>query len=176
MPNELTSDVFGQRIILRLGTPLVTGEKTASVIGIKGAAWSQVFTYDPIARVMNTDRDALANVIDSCPSATNVVLGFFIAISDIIVGGVDVIVQVINTVLGSFVGFGLIGVLFVLMLFAFSIMISIYALIIITPILVVSYSLRFWKNKKLKKEAEKLQRAALQLFEDPSSRTLISEV
>jgi hypothetical protein len=166
MVTEVTSDVFGNPLTLRMGTPLGTGHLRVSVIGNRGDAWSNVFTYDPAAHVMETDGTKLESIINGYRSTSNAVLGTLITISDVIVGIINGMAGVIKGVLGSFVGFGLIGIMFVLMMLVLSLMVSIYAFIFAAPLLAISYGLRFYKNGQMKDEAQKLQRAAFGLFED----------
>lgn len=173
MANEITSDVFGNPVTLRLGTPLVTGHLTMSVIGSKGDAWSQVFTYDLSARVMDTDGAKLVSVVGSYRSTSNAVLGVLITISDVIVGCISGVAGIIKGILGSFVGFGLIGIMFVLMMLVLSLMVSVYAFIFAAPVLAVSYGLRFYKDSQVKSEAEKLQRSAFNLFQDSAAPMLM---
>ncbi len=164
MVSEVTSDVFGNPVTLRLGTPLATGHLTMSVLGTNGKAWSQVFAYDQVSMVMETDTDKLMNVVGSHPSKTGFALGILIGISDVVVGVINGIAGFIKGILGSFVGVGLIGIMFVLMMVALSLMVSVYAFVVAAPVLAVSFGLRHYKRNLLKAEGEKLQRAAMGLF------------
>lgn len=165
MSNELTSSVYGQPITLRFGMPLQTGHKTISLIREDGTAASQVFTYDPAAKVMDTDWEKLVSMIFSFGSKKGSLLSVAIWVSDLIVGIVNGIAKIFRTVLGGFVGFGWIGILIVLALMAVSFAISYYAFLIAAPFLLLSYGLRFYKDRLVKGEAKRLSASALQLFE-----------
>lgn len=162
--NEVTSDVFGNPVTLRLGTPLVTGQLTMSVLGANGKAWPQVFVYDQASEILETDNEKLFSVVNSYPSKTSFALSILIGISDVIVGIIDGIAGFIKGILGSFVGFGLIGIMFILMMVALSLMVSVYAFVIAAPVLAISFGLRHYKRNLLKAEAVKLQGAAESLF------------
>jgi len=162
--SEITSDVFGTPVTLRLGSPLATGQLTMGVLSMNGSAWSQVFVQDSVSGIMETDTDKLLNVINSHPSKTSFALGILIGISDVVVGFINGIAGFVKGILGSFVGFGLIGIMFVLMMVALSLMVSVYAFLIAAPVLAMSYGLRRYKRNLLKAEGEKLQQAAMGLF------------
>ena len=121
---------------------------------------------------MEMDGVKLESVINGYRSTSNAVFGTLITISDVIVGIINGIAGVIKGVLGSF---DLIGIMFVLMMLALSLMVSVYAFIFAAPLLAVSYGLRFYKNGQMKDEAEKLQRAAFGLFEGAGEAPSITD-
>jgi len=165
MSLETVTDVFGNAVHLRRGTPLATGQETVSVIGEKGEAWSQVFIYDPVSQVMDSDAEKLQVIVTHYPSKTNFALSALIGFSNIVLGVIDGVAGIIKAILGSFVGVGVAGIAFVLMLILLSLMVSFYAFVFAVPVFALSYGLRSYKNGLLKAEANKIQQAALGLFQ-----------
>lgn len=170
--SEKIVTIFGGSATLILGLPLVTGQLTMSIVGQGGNAWSQVFTYDPAARIMETDSGKLAEAILSYGAGLGPFLRGVMVVSDAIIRIVDFFVSIIRGVLGSVVGIGLTGIFIVLMLTLISLMIGLYALYTLAPLLLLSYGLRSLKRSRLRAQEESVTREAMALFQEASSSSV----
>ena len=169
MSTEKSITIFNGPATLILGMPLVTGHLTMSIIGQERVAWSQVFTYDPASKIMDTDQEKLSEAVLSYGTGLGPVLSSLMFISNLIIGIVNFFVSLIRGVLGNVVGIGFMGIAIVLLLALISLMISVYAFFALAPLILLSYALRSMKNARLREQESNISREAMALFSEALS-------
>jgi hypothetical protein len=166
MPSFKT-EVFKKEVSLCLSTPLNDGRLTISAGLPNSRAFPRVFFYDPIAEMIESDRATLNSLLEECrKSGANSTLSVLNFICDVAIETIDIITTVVTSILTSFVGFGLIGIILVVIMLMLAAYIWVMGLLVAAPFFLLSVGLRLYKEKTMSAEADKLTQAALQFVVD----------
>lgn len=162
-----TTEVLNQKVRLCLATPLPDGRLAISGSLLNGRAFPRVFIYDPVSQMIESDRSTLNCLLEECrKSGTNAALNVLHVVCDAAVWTIDIVIRIVTSILTSFVGFGLIGILLVVVMLLLAAYIWVMGLMVAAPFILVSFCLRIYKQKTLDSAAEQLTHAALQLIDE----------
>jgi hypothetical protein len=175
MAHEASIAIFGSAARLRLGSPLATGHLTMSIIGRNDTAWSQVFIYDPVSQIMDTDIQKLRQAIMSYRSGVNKTLKILAAISETISGIRNGIGHGIRHARRGSRRPSFFGNMFVILLAAVWLLVALYTFTLAAPVTVIAYGLGTFNKIRLQKEAENVKRNALMLFSRASGCAIEEE-
>ncbi|MBI5121715.1 MAG: hypothetical protein HZA67_11975 [Rhodospirillales bacterium] len=152
-----TTHIFGRPVELIAGYEAGRGKVPVSISSPRTSeAWADVLWYDTATGITESDQQKFHSVLWRHRGGILLALGFLIGLADIVVAIVHGIAGFINRVLGSFFGFGLIGILFVLLMVALGLVVWLYALVITLPILGVAFLLRSYRDSLFAKEGKRL--------------------
>jgi len=166
MAIEKVLTIFGGEATLIQGLPLVTGHQTASIICRDKSAWSEVFTYDPSSKIMQTDGDKLRAAVLSYGDGMSSTLNALIFVADLIIKVANFFTSMVRGFVGSFFGIGLMGIFIVFFLAMLSLMLSIYVLYMLAPLLLFSFIMRRIREKRLSGVEDQIRSTAFTLFEE----------
>lgn len=152
-----TTHIFGRPVELIAGYEAGRGKVPVSISSPRTSeAWSDVLWYDTATRIIESDQKKFASVLWRHRGGVLLALGFMIGLADLVVAIVHGVADFINRILGSFFGFGLIGILFVLMMIFLGLVVWVYALAITLPILGAAFLLRSYRDSLFAKEGKRL--------------------
>ena len=164
--SSLKTEVFNKEVSLCLATPLADGRLTISAGLANGRAFPRIFFYDPIAEMLESDRATLNGLLEECrKSGASSALSVLNVICDAAIWTIDIVITIVTSILTSFVGFGLIGILIVIIMLLLAAYIWVMGLLIAAPFILLSIGLRLYKQKAMEVEADKLTQAALQFVD-----------
>ncbi|TVP65217.1 MAG: hypothetical protein EA342_14685 [Leptolyngbya sp. LCM1.Bin17] len=147
--------------------PLNDGRLTISAGLCDGRAFPRVFFYDPISEMIESDKATLNSLLEECrksgASSTMSVLNF---ICDIAIATIDIVTTIVTSILTSFVGFGLIGIILVIVMLLLAAYIWVMGIVVALPFILLSTGLRIYKEKTMIAEADKLTQTALRFVID----------
>ncbi len=159
--NQIEYEFFGERVYARFGTS-ESNSIPISVVDLKSSeAWHKVFNYDSSVEILESDKDKLEELVAFYQKKSQKTSNFFLSFLNFIVEVAGVIESIIQTVLGSFFGFGLIGIFIVIGLIFVSYMVSFYIILLLAPIFIMSFILKMRIEKKTNFEVVNLQNAIL---------------
>jgi len=154
------SEVLGIPITLKM---LMQSENEFNIIAIKDdGEFHQLFTYIADIDALQSNKVEVGKLADDYARQVNKTLKGIILVSDGVVWFVTNVMNFISSILGSFTGFGLIGIALVLMIMLTVATLWIYAFFIIAPLMAISFSLKAWLNSKREKAIKQLSRNSLE--------------
>lgn len=161
------TEVFQKEVSLCMSMPLNDGRLTISAGLCDGRAFPRVFFYDPISEMIESDKATLNSLLEECrksgASSTMSVLNF---ICDIAIATIDIVTTIVTSILTSFVGFGLIGIILVIVMLLLAAYIWVMGIVVALPFILLSTGLRIYKEKTMIAEADKLTQTALRFVID----------
>lgn len=123
-------------------------------------AWKHVFSYDKELEILES-KATIDNMMDYFHSKHLKGSSIVLFICHVFIKIIGFFESVTRSILGSFFGFGLMGI-FIVGIFSFiALMISVYAFILVAPFFALAYYVKWRANKTLKIEFTKLQEATL---------------
>lgn len=162
--DEYAAKFYGQDIMLRKGSVNQNGATAVAAINGNGDAWSSIFFFDPVSGVLEHNMEGLEALVATYQKKSEGALSAVLFILDIVIWVIDFLVNIVKGFLGSFVGFGAVGILIVISLMFISFMVSITVFIYCSPILLLAIGLRMYRQNKAKNEVASLSNSALKLF------------
>jgi hypothetical protein len=155
--NQIEHKFFGEKVYARFGTS-ENNSIPISVVDLETSkAWHKVFNYDSSVEILESDKDKLEELVEFYQKKSQKTSNLFLSLLNFIVEVVGVIESIIQTILGSFFGFGLVGILIVIGLIFVSYMVSFYVIILLAPIFIMSFILKMRIQKKTNFEVVNLQ-------------------
>ncbi|MCF6190669.1 MAG: hypothetical protein L3J51_09325 [Cocleimonas sp.] len=159
--NQLEHKFFGEKVYARFGNS-ESNSIPISVVDLETSeAWHKVFNYDSTVEILESDKDKLEELVGYYQKKNQKTSNLFLSLLNFIVEVAGVIESIIQTVLGSFFGFGLVGIFIVIGLIFMSYMVSLYVIILLAPIFIISFILKMRIQKKTNLEVVNLQNAIL---------------
>lgn len=155
--------IFTTPVELRMSQANSEGVRKIAAVLDDGSAFNPVMTYDDNVQIVSPNSDNALQMIEACRKKTGDALGVLGTISDYCVTIVRFFVNVIKGFLGSFVGFGLFGIVFIIFLMLISLAISIYAFLFVAPFLAFSWFANWSREQAALKELAKLLDAGHQI-------------
>ena len=159
--NEIKHNFFGKDVSARIG---LSGKEIVpiSVVDPESSdAWRNVFLYDNSVGILETDSQKLQQLVSHYQSKSQRTSNFIFKASTMLVAFISGVERVIRGIIGSFFGFGIIGIILVISLVVASLVFSLYALIAAAPFVVIGYSVKWFSDRKAKHEVERFQQAIL---------------
>jgi len=155
-----TSEVLGISITLKM---LMQSENEFTIIAIKtDGEFHKLFTYIANIDALEADKAEVSKLADDYARQVNNTLKGVIAVSDGVVWFVTNVMDFISSMFGGLMGFGLIGIAFVLGIILTIVTLWIYAFFIIGPLMAISFILKAWLNNKKEKAIKQLSRNSLE--------------
>lgn len=171
--DSYVTKIFGQEITLKKGAHLPTGQIAISATSTAGEAWSRLYLYDPADQIIEPDSAKLNELLELYRKRGTKGLGFVIFILDAVVKVAEVLWRIVAAIAGSFVGFGLLGFVIVIALLLAVLALGTFGLIYLSPVIALSFFLKFLRNKKLKDGANSLTQEALDFAMSVASPLLV---
>ena len=153
---------FGREISGRVSNLNDSLSQVSFVDSNTNDAWVRVFNYDHQVRILEADENKLSELVNYYKLRSMKGSSVLLAIAQLIIQFVSTIERLFRAFLGSFFGFGLLGIMLVAILLLASAVMSIYAFIVMVPFLLISFSLKWHFSRKIKMEINSLKNATME--------------
>lgn len=158
---EFTHQFFNQEVRGRISED---SNDTAhvSIIDVEtGNAWARVFSYEKSVEILEADEKKLIDLSSYYQAKAFKGSSLILVLSRWSVSFVRFVERSLKSILGSFAGFGLLGLFLVITAALVGIIVSAHALLITAPFIIVSLITRWRVNSKADKEIVKLRQAVI---------------
>jgi hypothetical protein len=147
------SGVFTATVFKTGVTVLVGGLQADGMVPVSAripdkSAFSRFLAYDAHTTIISVaDQEEFRRFLKECRGKSSTAFSVLRAVLVIPIYAINFVANVIRGILGSLVGFGLIGIVIVLAAVALSLLVGIYAFAIAAPFVVASYALNFYEER-----------------------------
>lgn len=132
-------------------------------------AWPRVFSYDKSVQIIESDNDKMQSLAEHYQSKNMKGSKALLVTANAMIKLISAIEAMFRSIFGIFSGRGIFGIMFVLMLMVVMAVISFHAFLIAAPFFLISYGLKWHFGRKLQKEIQALQEAALSHLSENAS-------
>lgn len=151
--------LLGNPLTLKVSNPDIN--QSCNIIGIdNNGEGKSLYVYNVVADALESNKRNIEDLIKEYERRTNFVLKALIMLSDAVVWILATVMNIVTSIFGGVGGAGLYGIIFVLIILALLAMAWIYALMVILPLMAISYGTRMWLEQVSKKAIEQLSRDA----------------
>ena len=165
--NGLKTLVFQTTVEVLVGSGTLEGFIPISARLPTKSAFSRFILIDGDTAIATVaDQDEFHRFLKECRGKRSAAFSIVGSILAIPVYLIDLITSIIRGILGSFVGFGLIGIAIVLVALAASLMVGLYGFIIAAPFIVAGMTLSFFERKMYREAGAKFLRYLVNNLED----------
>ena len=144
----LSAKVFETEVKVLIGAIQGDGMVPVSARLPNTSAFQRFLAYDAHTSIISVaDQEEFRRFLKECRGRRTLAFMILRAVLAVPIYVIDFISGLIRGILGSFIGFGLIGILIVIVAIVLSLMIGLYAFIIAAPFVVASAGLNYYEEK-----------------------------
>jgi hypothetical protein len=161
----MTLQVFGRRRTLLQSTSPLQGKLAASVVEGDGAAWPDMFLWDPMSGLLQYDEDRLAAFLQAAKRGESGVAAVILWLTD----GAIIVVKWLRSLFGGSYGgafgFGPLGSIVAMASAVLAIMAAIVAAVVLVPLSIVGGILRYRIGAQIRAEKQVVLTQVTSFFE-----------
>ncbi|MBD2288111.1 MAG: hypothetical protein ACK47N_14315 [Microcystis sp.] len=151
--------LLGNPLTLKVSNPDVN--QSCNIIGIdNNGEGKSLYVYNVVADALESNKRNIEDLIKEYERQTNIAFKVLIALSDGVIWVLTTVMSIFTSIFGGVGGAGIYGIMFVLIILALLAIAWIYALMVILPLMAISYGTRLWLEQVSKKAIEQLSRDA----------------
>lgn len=144
----LTAKVFDTEVKVLIGGLQPDGMVPVSARLPSDSAFQRFLAYDAHTSIISVvDQDEFQRFLKECRGRLSTAFVVLRAVLAVPIYVINFIANLIRGILGSFIGFGLIGIIIVIAAIALSLLIGLYAFIIAAPFVIASAALNYYEQK-----------------------------
>jgi hypothetical protein len=150
---SLSTKVFSTDVSVMVGQEQQDGTIPLSAILKNGTAFSRFLVFDTHTGIVSyPDADQMFAFMKACRKSGDIAFTVLRAFLSVPYYLINLVTGIVRGILGSFIGFGLIGMLIVLVAIAASLMVGLYGFIIAAPFLLAVLALDRYEAVTYRKE------------------------
>lgn len=149
--DDLITSVFGTEVRVISGVVNADGMIPVSAVLPSRSAFSRFISYDTHTDIaIVNDQDEFHRLLVECRGRRSLAFSALRILLAVPVYLINVVSGIVRSILGSFMGFGLIGILIVVAAIAISLFVGLYAFIIAAPFIIAGAALNFYERRVYK--------------------------
>jgi hypothetical protein len=161
----MTLQVFGSHRTLVQSTSPLPGKLAVSVVEADGAAWPDMFLWDPMSQLVHYNEETLVDFLLAAKRREGVTTAAVLGLTDGAIAAVKRIRGLFGGSYGGALGFGPLGTIVAMASAVLAIMAAVAAVAVVVPLSIVAVLLRYRIGGQIRAEKQRVLDQVTSYFE-----------